>query len=191
MSTSVVRTLRHAFALVFVGALAAACGKDEPTEPVGLLAPSVAEFRAADLGSCGNLAAPAGSQLAFHTFADGVQIYRWNGTAWAFVAPEATLAANAGGQGVVGIHYAGPTWETAGGSRITATVADRCTVDANAIPWLLLTVATNNEMGVLRGVTHIQRVNTVAGTAPAQPGTTVGEERRVPYTADYHFYRAP
>lgn len=191
MSMSVVRSLRHAFALVFVGALAAACGEDAPSAPVGSLAPSVAEFRAADLGSCGNLAAPEGSQLAFHTFAEGVQIYRWNGTAWVFVAPDATLAADADGQGIVGTHYAGPTWATSGGSRITGAVIDRCTHDSNAIQWLLLGVTSNNGQGVLRGVTHIQRVNTVAGTAPAEAGSTVGEERRMPYTAEYFFYRAP
>ena len=39
-------------------------------------------------------------------------------------------------------------------------------------------------------MTFIQRVNTTGGIAPAAPGTTVGEEARVPYTAEYFFYRA-
>jgi hypothetical protein len=39
-------------------------------------------------------------------------------------------------------------------------------------------------------VTHIQRVNTIGGTAPAQAGAFVGEEARVPYTAEYYFHRA-
>ncbi len=44
--------------------------------------------------------------------------------------------------------------------------------------------------GIFRRVAFIQRVNTTGGTAPAAPGTTVGEEARVPYTAEYYFYRA-
>jgi len=39
-------------------------------------------------------------------------------------------------------------------------------------------------------VTFIQRVNTVGGNAPAAAGTFVGEETRVPYSAEYLFYRA-
>jgi len=38
-------------------------------------------------------------------------------------------------------------------------------------------------------VTQIQRVNTVGGNAPANPGSVTGEEARVPYTAEYFFYR--
>ena len=38
--------------------------------------------------------------------------------------------------------------------------------------------------------TFIQRLRTVGGLAPTAPGTTVNEERRVPYTAEYVFYRA-
>jgi hypothetical protein len=33
-------------------------------------------------------------------------------------------------------------------------------------------------------------VNTVGGKAPTDPGSFVGEEARVPYTAEYYFYRA-
>ena len=52
--------------------------------------------RAPDLGACQNLQAPAGNKVAFHVYAEGVQIYRWNGTSWTFVAPDAVLYANAG-----------------------------------------------------------------------------------------------
>lgn len=37
---------------------------------------------------------------------------------------------------------------------------------------------------------HVQRVNTLGGTAPAGAGSFVGDEARVPYTAEYYFYRA-
>ena len=61
--------------------------------------------------------------------------------------------------------------------------------DASAIPWLLLVAVSTEGPGVLDGVTYIQRVNTTGGLAPAVPGTFVGQEADVPYTAEYYFYR--
>src|SRR5262249_24563529 len=58
--------------------------------------------RAPDLGDFQNLQVPAGNKVAFHAYAEGVQIYCWDGTSWSFVAPEATLFADAGHHGVVG-----------------------------------------------------------------------------------------
>src|SRR5947208_623861 len=78
--------------------------------PVG--AGAADDNRGPDPGDCEELQVPEGNKVAFHAYADGVQIYRWNGTSWAFVAPEAVLYADAEGDGVVGIHYAGPTWES-------------------------------------------------------------------------------
>ena len=43
-----------------------------------------------------------------------------------------------GENGVVGIHYGGPTWESLSGSKVVGAVIDRATPDASAIPWLLL-----------------------------------------------------
>jgi hypothetical protein len=143
----------------------------------------------ADLGACPDLEPPAGAELTFHAYAVGVQIYRWDGEAWAFVAPEADLYADAGGNGHVGIHYAGPTWESTSGSAVLGRVAHRCTPDPDAIPWLSLDAVSSHGPGVFDGVTFIQRVNTVGGKAPATPGTVVGGVTRVPYTAEYYFYR--
>jgi hypothetical protein len=144
-----------------------------------------------DLGACERLAVPEGSKLALHAYADGVQIYRWNGSAWAFVAPAATLYADAGGHARIGTHYAGPTWETASGSKVSAAVLDRCPVGPSDIPWLKLGVVTTSGHGVFDHVTHILRLYTLGGVAPSAPGTEVGDEARVPYTAEYFFYRAP
>src|SRR5262249_41001413 len=58
--------------------------------------PPCNDNRAPDLGAFQNLQVPAGNKVAFHAYAEGVQIYRWNGTSWTFVAPEAVLYANAG-----------------------------------------------------------------------------------------------
>ena len=43
--------------------------------------------------------------------------------------------------------------------------------------------------GEFARVSYIQRVNTVGGLAPVEAGSVVGEEVRVPYTAEYSFYR--
>jgi hypothetical protein len=152
-------------------------------------ADSGGDSRAPDLGDCENLQIAAENKIAFHVYAEGVQIYRWNGTSWTFVGPEAVLFADARGEGRVGLHYAGPTWESVSGSKVVGTVLERCTPDFDAIPWLLLQAVVNERPGIFHGVTFIQRVNTVGGNAPRDSGDFVGELARVPYTAEYFFYR--
>jgi Protein of unknown function (DUF3455) len=160
---------------------------------LALVAPAGAEprndNRAPDLGDCQDLQAPAGNKVAFHVYAEGVQVYRWNGTSWIFVAPEAVLFADSGDDGAVGIHYAGPTWESVSGSKVVGKVLERCTPDPDAIPWLLLEAVFNEGPGIFRRVTYIQRVNTVGGNAPIDPGDFPGDVARVPYTAEYFFYK--
>jgi Protein of unknown function (DUF3455) len=173
-------------------ALMAACAHDTPASPKLQRAPgALSESQAPDLGACQKLEVPEGSQLAFHAYARGVQIYRWSGTSWVFVAPAADLFADEGGDGKVGTHYAGPTWESNSGSKVVAAVIDRCTAEPNAIPWLILGAVTAGGPGIFDGTTSIQRLNTVGGVAPAAPGSVVGEVANVPYTAEYYFYRAP
>jgi hypothetical protein len=161
---------------------------------LALVAPAVANARAANrapqLGVCQNLQVPTDNTVAFHVYAEGVQIYRWNGTTWVFEAPEALLFADAKGHGVVGIHYAGPTWESVSGSEVRGMVLERCTPDSDAIPWLLLAAVSTQGPGIFQRVTFIQRVNTVGGNAPTYEGTVPGEAAFVPYTTEYFFYRA-
>src|SRR5687768_11501966 len=129
---------------------------------------------------CEQLAPPAGNQVAHRVYAVGVQIYRWNGTAWAFVGPEAGLFANENYRGLIGTHYGGPTWESSSGSLVVSsgTTAIPCTPDPTAIPWLRLTAVSSSGPGIFDGVTFIQRVNTVGGLRPTEPGTVVGQEAR-------------
>jgi hypothetical protein len=105
------------------------------------------------------------------------------------VGPEAVLYNANGDEAVMGIHYGGPTWESTSGSIVKASVVDRCFPDPDAIHWLLLKASDSEGPGIFDGVTFIQRVNTVGGTAPGEPGEFVGEEVEVPYTAEYYFYR--
>jgi hypothetical protein len=159
-----------------------------------LIAPAAAEAdndnRAPELGDCQNLQVPAGNKVTFQVYAEGVQIYRWNGTSWVFVAPEAVLFADAGLAGAVGSHYGGPTWESASGSKVVGTVLERCTPDPDSVAWLLLGAVSSEGPGIFDGLTFIQRVNTAGGIAPTDAGDFVGAEARVPYTTEYLFYRA-
>lgn len=179
-------------AIFTISALLAACANDAtravgPHVPADMLREALASQQP-DLGNCGNLTPPAGSTLAFHVFARGVQIYRWTGTSWLLYGPDAVLSADAEGASTVGTHYVGPTWETNSGSKAVGTVIDRCTADPNAVQWLSL-AAKSSGPGVLSRVTFIQRVNTVGGKAPSTGGTVTGQEITVPYSAEYFFYR--
>ena len=142
-----------------------------------------------DLGSCGHLKVDAGHELALRVYAKGVQIYHWNGAGWTFDGPSADLYANSALTSRIGNHYSGPTWESTTGSLVVGTILQRCTPDPNSIQWLLLGAVRTKGPGVFKGVTFIQRLNTVGGNAPAQPGTTIGEEKRVAYTTEYLFYK--
>jgi hypothetical protein len=139
---------------------------------------------------CSTLQVDPGNKLAFHAYALGVQIYKWNGASWELVGPDATLYAAPNFKGKVGTHYAGPTWESNSGSNVVAKRVVSCPVDSNAIDWLKLQAVSTDGPGIFEGVTFIQRVNTVGGKAPTTPGSANGTEVKVPYTAEYFFYRA-
>jgi Protein of unknown function (DUF3455) len=139
---------------------------------------------------CDSVNVPAGNRVSSHVYALGVQIYRWSGTNWAFIGPEATLFADQCYDTEVGIHYGGPTWEANDGSLVQGVREFDCTPFRGAIPWLRLRATFTSGNGRFGRVTYIQRVNTIGGTAPAQPGAFVGDEARVPYTTEYYFYRA-
>ncbi|MEP6788472.1 MAG: DUF3455 domain-containing protein [Acidobacteriota bacterium] len=139
---------------------------------------------------CSSLQVGEDEVVAFHAFAIGVQIYRWGGGKWNFVAPSATLYADSGFHGKVATHFGGPTWESNSGSKVIASKTQDCRPDLSAIAWLLLESVTTDGPGIFNNVTHVQRVETTGGLEPALPGA-IGEERRVPYTAEYYFYRRP
>lgn len=147
-----------------------------------------------------SLQVPEGYRVSRHAYATGVQIYVATVSStdpaklvWTFAAPEAVLQ-DAEGE-IVGIHYAyaGPTrpaWESQSGSIVVgARTVPPVTVDPTAVPWLLLDGIQSTGPGIFKDTAYIQRVNTTGGLAPAMPPTHVGQEARVPYTAEYVFYR--
>jgi hypothetical protein len=123
--------------------------------------------------------------------ATGVQIYVWatrpeGSGAWTLRAPDATFS----GGGMEGRHFAGPTWEcTADGSKIVGRkIAEHAAPYPNAVAWLLLEAKSHEGEGILSKVTFVQRIQTVGGKPPLTTDPKVGDEIRVPYSADYVFY---
>jgi Protein of unknown function (DUF3455) len=146
-----------------------------------------------------SIAAPDGSVLLFSRHAKGVQIYECQDGKWVFRAPRALLFDPQSRQPTA-IHYGGidrgltpgPWWESSDdGSRIRGEVVDRApSPNPDSIPLLLLKVVERQGTGVFSPVSHIQRLNTVGGVSPTGKCDS-GDQRSVPYTADYYFYTAP
>jgi hypothetical protein len=184
--------------LVVAAVAAGACANETPVSPVDASAPrNVAALRDVsdgnglpDLTACPTLGAPVGSTLVLHAFGIGFQIYHWNGTSWGAATPSAIIYADASGHGQVATHFAGPSWQSNSGSKVVGTVTNKCTPDAGSIAWLSLS-AVHSGVGLFANVTFIQRLNTKGGNPPATDGTVIGQEAKVPYTADYLFYDAP
>ena len=138
----------------------------------------------------------ADEQAGFMLAAQGVQIYSCrpkanDGTAfaWVFVSPEATLSE---GGATVGRHFGGPTWESTNDrSSVKGAVRQRQDGGAGNIPWLLLAATPTEGQGRFAGVTSILRVATKGGVEPAEAcdSSKSGQDARVPYTADYYFYK--
>ena len=150
---------------------------------------------------------PDGNKLFLHLFAVGVQIYTATPSpadptqfVWTFTAPQADLFKNDEHEGderdgdederPFGTHYAGPTWQAVNGSKVVGARVAGVTVDPTAIPWLLLKAVSTSDYGVFSRTTYIQRLHTTGGLAPSTAPAQAGQEARVPYTAEYFFYRA-
>jgi uncharacterized protein DUF3455 len=190
-------TIRQ-YAVSVVGATAlgmvlAACAgppEDEPVVPVQAALHDEGRdghCRRAPADIPAALAVPANECLSVEAQGIGVQIYTCTAGAWVAKAPEANLVDRHGR--FEGNHFLGPTWQWRDGSKVKgAKVAGAAAPDpVKDIPWLLLSVPSEDGDGRLADVTHIQRLHTAGGPAPAG-SCTDGAEVRVPYTADYLFY---
>jgi hypothetical protein len=129
------------------------------------------------------------NKVHFHGFGVGFQIYTWTGTGWSSAVPDAVLFDDDGN--IVANHFAGPSWQSNSGSIVVGALppTGAVEVDKTAIPWLRLAALTAEGPGIFAHTSFIQRVNTTGGKAPSTPGAFVGQVARVPYTADYFFYR--
>jgi hypothetical protein len=142
-----------------------------------------------------SLNAPAGEEVILAAHGTGVQIYVCQlganqKFAWVFKAPEAELTDSTGKKIVH--HSAGPTWKHADGSEVTGKViAKDDAPKRDAIPWLLLAVASRTGEGILSRTTSIQRIHTEGGLPPGAStcdAASGGKESRSAYSADYYFY---
>lgn len=129
--------------------------------------------------------------LQVHAKGDQVYVCKAEGAqfTWTLKAPEAQLFAKDGK--LFGKHFAGPSWQANDGSRVTGKAAANApSPDPDSIPWLLVTVVSRSGEGVLARVTSIQRLNTKGGKASTSgcDNAHLGQESRVPYSADYLFF---
>jgi hypothetical protein len=148
----------------------------------------------------GSVASAAADHLAVNgpilliVHAHGFQIYSrvavadtGNAGAWKLKAPDAEFSSD---DGVKGRHYAGPTWETADGTKVVGVkIAEQASPDPKAVPWLLLKVVSHEGNGPIGAATYVKRINTTGGKLP-EDRPQDANEMRVPYTADYVFYGA-
>jgi hypothetical protein len=130
------------------------------------------------------------NKVHFHGYAVGFQVYTWDGAKWGPAVPDATLFDDDGN--IVSTHFAGPTWKSNSGSEVVGALPPKAViVDTNSIPWLRLAAVPEltHGPGIFANTTFIHRVNTVGGKTPSVAGTEIGQVAKVPYTADYFFYR--
>ena len=137
--------------------------------------------------------APANEEVILAAHATGSQIYTCaltdGAAAWKLKAPDAELRDS---QGIIGHHFAGPTWKHNDGSEVIGkAVAKVDSPDKDSIPWLLLAATGHSGNGALSRVTSIQRIHTKGGNPPAAADCSASKqnvEARSAYTADYYFY---
>ena len=130
-----------------------------------------------------------GQNIVTTLHAEGAQVYECKvgpdkRLVWQAREPIATLLLDGK---TAGRHYAGPIWELADGSSVTAkAVANAPGATPNDILWLKLEVTSQRGDGGLYGVTSVQRINTKGGMAQG-PCDSAGTYQSVPYSADYVF----
>jgi hypothetical protein len=140
------------------------------------------------------IAVPAGLEPVLFVHAKGSQIYACQAGAdgkfsWTLKGPDAELKDRK--DKVIGQHSAGPKWTLKDGSEVTGkATAHVDSLDADSIPWLLVSVVNNSGKGQLANVTTIQRVHTHGGKPGNDPcdESHKDAETKSNYTADYYFF---
>lgn len=158
--------------------------------------PEMAPYSQASLPT--SVQVPSGHKVAMQTKATGDITWQCRAStdmagqyAWAFAGPDAMLWDHGGKQ--VGRYYGPPaTWENLDGSRITGTQLAVAPGGTGNIPMQLVKADPAVGMGAMQGVSHVQRVNTRGGVAPADgcSASTVNAKRVAQYSADYVFWKS-
>ncbi|KAL4189644.1 hypothetical protein AMTRI_Chr08g208190 [Amborella trichopoda] len=153
-----------------------------------------------EVGVGSPIGVPTGFKPLVNYFAEGVQIYAYNGSAWEFMRANAVLSSGPG-QEIVGLHYfldgddghgGRPTWKSlAPKSSVTCKVVANLQDNPNSVSWLLLeaTSHTDGTRQLFGSVKYVQRVHTSGGLSPINnQEAKVGDLYASPYTAVYWFY---
>jgi hypothetical protein len=132
-------------------------------------------------------------KLLFLLRAEGVQVYKAEkkdgALKWVLDGPKAVLLDHDVGE-KLGTHSKGPVWQLGNDSKTAAKVlASAPAPRAAAVPWLLLE-KTGEKTGRFRHVTHVLRIDTWGGQAPAAAPAKAGDVREVRYHATYAFFGA-
>lgn len=139
---------------------------------------------------------PAGHKMVMKAVGVGELTYECRAKAgdpaafeWVFVGPLAKLMDASNKE--VGKYYAGPTWESMDGSKVTGKQVAVAPAQPGSIPLQLVKVDPATGNGAMTGITYIQRVNTKGGVAPADPcaAASAGTKKQVAYQADYVFFK--
>lgn len=181
--------VKSALALAAVASLAA-CSGHMPAAPAAVFNQS---------GLPAAVQVPAGHKVVMQTRVSGGDItYECRAKKdmadqfeWVFVGPNATMTDLAGKP--AGRYYGPPaTWESADGSKVTGAQLAVAPAAAGSIPLQLVKANPATGMGAMQGITHIQRVATQGGVAPAMAcgAGNMGQKQVVKYGADYVFWRA-
>ena len=149
-------------------------------------------------GLARNLQPSADEAPAFRLLASGTEVYECRASLtapeqyrWVFVAPDATLNDPASGHDVAA-YRAIDQWNSLTDlSSVSAVLRATQEAGTDDLPWAYLRAIPASQDGMFAGVTSIQRVNTRGGAAPRDGcGTdTAGSEARVPFTAEFYFYK--
>lgn len=164
-----------------------------PGSPMAAMAPG---FSQAALPA--DVQVPAGHRVVLETVGRGEITYECREKAgmagqheWVFVGPMATLTERGGKP--LGRYFGPPaTWAHADGSALTGTQLAVAPAGNGNIPLQLVKANPATGAGMLQGISHIQRVATQGGVAPARAcnGAAAGQREVVRYQADYIFWKA-
>jgi hypothetical protein len=181
------RTPLTALTLVAAASLSACSG-------MGMGGTAMPQFSQTDLPAA--VQVPAGHKVVLETAAAGDITYECRAQKdkagafeWVFVGPDAGLRGRAGQR--LGRYFGPPaTWAHIDGSSLTGTQLAVAPGAAGSIPLQLVKANPAMGQGALSGVSHIQRVNTQGGVAPAVACASgnAGQKMVVSYRADYIFW---
>jgi len=149
-------------------------------------------------GLARNLQPTADEAPSFRLLASGIQVYECRAALtgadqyhWVFVAPDATLNDPASGHDVAAYRSIDQWNSLTDLSSVSAVLRATQEAGADDLPWTYMRAIPASEDGMFAGVTSVQRVNTRGGAAPRTgcSADTAGTEARVPFTAEFYFYK--